>query len=186
MTRRRVGGLALIVAVAISCPFLAWSCFALPSVSGYHGDGTFLNLSRRAGPFAIPGYSISMPEFDLGHPHRAEYRVAGLANIGRKCGVYLALHDPGGRWGWGDTKALAGEVQLELRDSGLRTLVNVRGKLGDYIWYGFRDTHALYQMDRSFFVPDSREEYTVRVSYSPDPRLAGYEGFVYLECGGHL
>ncbi len=158
--------------------------FWLPAIPSHHGDGVFQDLSRRAGPFAIPGYCISMPEFDLANRHQAEYRLGGLANIGRTCGVHLAIRDHDDRWWWNETRLLNGKVQLDLLNSHGQAVVSVSGRLGDYIWWGFSDLHALYQMDKSFFSPDSAEEYRLRFSYEPDPRLAGYKGFVYVRSGG--
>jgi hypothetical protein len=149
-------------------------------VPSHRGDGTFQDVSWFAGPLPIPGYTVTMPELDLGSPHELEYRLAGLTDIGRPCGVYLVIrdHDRGlGR----DTKKFDGELRLELLDSrGLR-VVDVSGRLGDFIWWGFDDRHGLYQSDRSFFIPDANEEYRLRLTYAPDPRLAGYKGFVYLK-----
>lgn len=104
-------------------------------------------------------------------------------NIGRPCGVYLVIRDHN-RGLWRDTKKYDGELRLELLDSrGLR-VVDASGRLGDFIWWGFGDQHGLYQMDRSFFTPDAGEEYRLRLTYAPDPRLARYKGFVYLSSGG--
>jgi hypothetical protein len=151
------------------------------------GDGAFQNLSRRAGPFPIPGYSIRMPEFDLAQPFSAEYRVAGLTDIGRECGVYLAIHDSADHWLRSPTRQLRGNVRLELFDSGGRPVVQVEGELGTFIWMDRGDQpglHGLYKMDESFFYPRSREEYVLRLSYLPDPKLIGYKGCAYLLCGG--
>jgi hypothetical protein len=157
----------------------------MPAIASHHGDGVFHDLSRRGVlSVVIPGYSISMPGFDLGKPHRAEYRFGGLANIGPKCGVHLAIRDHTGRW-WIETRHLNGSVHLELLNSHGQPVVNVSGRLGDYTWWGFSDLHVLYQRDKSFFKPDSKEEYCLRFSYEPDPALAGYKGFVYVRSGGN-
>jgi len=183
MNRRRVLTVAGVLVALFVCFNISWGMFWLPAIASHRGDGIFQNLSHRAGPFAIPGYCISMPEFDLAKPYQVEYRLAGLANIGRKCGVYLAIRDPDDRWG-GDTRSLEGNVHIELVDSQGKVVVSVSGRLGDYIWCGFSDLHALYQMDRSFFKPDSKEEYRLRFAYEPDARLAGYKGFMYVWSGG--
>jgi hypothetical protein len=125
-----------------------------------------------------------MPEFDLGNPHQAAYRVGGLTNIGRKCGLHLAIHDHDDRW-WSDTRHLDGKVKLELIDSKGQIIVSVTGRLGDYIWWGFSDLHVPYQMEKSFFSPDSGEENRIPFAYEPDARLAGYKGFVYVRSGGN-
>jgi hypothetical protein len=79
---------------------------------------------------------------------------------------------------------LDGKVKLELLNSQEEVIVNVKGRLGDYIWWGFDDLHVLYQLDKSYFNPDSDEEYRIRFSYEPDARLTGYKGFVYVRSGG--
>jgi hypothetical protein len=183
MGRRRAVRLAIAAIVLLGCFYIGRGLFWLPAVPSYRGDGTFQDLSHRAGPFAIRGYCISMPEFDLAEPYQAEYRLAQLANIGRKCGVHLAIRDHDDRW-WGDTRFFGGEVRLELFDSRGRSVVTVSGRLGDYIWWGFSDLHVLYQLDKSYFIPDRGEQYRLRVSYEPDPMLAGYKGFVYVRSGG--
>ena len=181
------GRRAFIVAVAtialLGCFTYIYSMFWLPSIPEHEGDGTFENLSRRAGPFALPGYSVSMPEFDLAKPHRAEYRVAGLTNIGQECGVYLAIRDHDNHW-WGETGHMDGSLELELLDSHEQSLVTVRGRLGDYTWWGFSDLHVLYQLHKSRFTVDTKEAYRVVINYQPDSRLAGYKGFVYVRSGG--
>ncbi len=118
----------------------------------------------------------------MAEPFQAEYRIANVPEIGRECGVYLAFHDPDGRCSGAPGP---GELQLELFDARGKSTVKVAGGTGDFIWYGFRDVHAAYQLHRSFFVPSTDEDYTVRVSWEPGPKLAPYKGFVYLECGGH-
>ena len=158
--------------------------FWLPAIASHHGDGEFRDLLCRAGPFAIPGYCVSLPEFDLGKTHHAEYRLGGLTNFGQECGVHLAIRDHDDRW-WSDTTYLDGKVNLDLIDSQGHTVVSVAGRLGDYIWWGFSDLHVLYQTDNSYFSPDSGEEYRLRFAYEPDPRLAGYKGFVYVRSGGN-
>ena len=124
-----------------------------------------------------------MPELDLGSPVEVEYRLTDLPNIGLPCGVYLGIRDHDNGL-WRDTKKFDGKLRLELLDSRRLSVVDVSGRLGDFIWWGFDDRHALYQMDRSFFTPDTDEEYRLRLTYTPDPRLARYKGFVYLWSGG--
>ena len=184
MSRRRALKFAVGAVVLCACFCVCRGMFWLPAIPSHHGDGAFQDLSRRAGPFAISGYCISMPEFDLANPQQAEYRFGGLANIGRRCGVHLAIRDHDHRW-WGETRGVGGKLQLDLLDSQGRIVVSVSGRLGDYVWWGFSDLHALYQMDKSFFSPDPGEEYRLRFSYEPDAKLAGYKGFVYVRSGGN-
>jgi hypothetical protein len=172
-----------VVAVLLLGGFFIARRLLLPPVPSHRGDGTFQDVSWFAGPLPIPGYTVTMPELDLGSPHELEYRLADLTDIGRPCGVYLVIRDHDGGLGR-DTKKFDGELRFELLDSRGLPVVDVSGRLGDFIWWGFDDWHGLYQMDRSFFTPDAEEEYRLRLAYAPDPRLAGYKGFVYLRSGG--
>lgn len=189
MAKPRHLKLAVALAAIIACGWLGWRLFALPVIPSHRGDGVFRDLSRRE-PFANRGYDVSMPEFDLAEPHQAEYRLAGLTDIGRKCGVHLAIRNPEGRLWWEgaggqELRADGGELRLELLDATGLAIVSVHGTLGDYTWSGYAHLQAvsLYQSDKSFFMPDSKEEYRLRVSYSPDRKLAGCKGFVYVRCG---
>lgn len=185
MSRRRMLTIAVTATFVLGCFHVGYGMFCLPTIPPHRGDGSFQDLSRRAGPFALPGYCISMAEFDLARSHEAEYHFTALPNIGRKCGVHLAIRDHDGRW-WGTTRHLNGKLTLELLNSEGHKVVAAGGRLGDYIWWGFSDLHALYQMEKSFFTPDGKQEYRLRVSYEPDDRLAGYMGFVYVRSGGNM
>jgi hypothetical protein len=164
--RKRRAVKIAVVAVLLLGGFFIARYLLLPPVSSHRGDGTFQDISWFAGPFPIRGYSVTMPELDLGSPLELEYRLADLPNIGLPCGVYLAIrdHDDGL---WRDTKKFDGKLRLELLDSRSLPVVDVSGRLGDFIWWGFDDLHALYQMDRSFFTPDTDEEYRLRLTYTP-------------------
>jgi hypothetical protein len=182
MSKRRFIRLAVAAAGVLVCLRLGWAAFVMPLLTPHEGDGTFADISRRA-VFVMPGYAISMPAFDLGESHQAEYRVSRLPDIGRDCGLYLAFHTDDNRWWQGTTSSrVGGHLRLELLDADDQTVVNVSGKLGKYIWYGRGDLCALYKLHESFFRPDSRQEYRARIWYTPDSQLAGYKGFVYLEA----
>jgi hypothetical protein len=157
--------------------------FVLSPVHAHGGDGQFQDISRRAGPFAMRGYDISMPTFDLGEPLTTDYRVTALPGIGRDCGVYLAFRDPEFL---SDhlLQRLGGSLELEVLNRAGRRLAGARGSLKDFTCFQTFDLHAFYQPDNSFFTPDSGEEYTIRCSYTPDTQLAGHRGFVYLRSGG--
>src|SRR5262245_41160925 len=123
MSRRRAVKVALVVVVLLGCLVIGRRMFGLPPVPSHRGDGTVEDLCGRTGPVAIRGYSISMREFDLSNPHQADNHLAGLADIGLECGVYLAIRDHDNRL-WGDARHLDGGVQLELLDSRQRSVVS--------------------------------------------------------------
>jgi hypothetical protein len=182
MRKRRFVKIAVAAALLVG-GFLFARRLLLPPVPSHKGDGRFEDISWFAGPFPIRGYSITMPELDLANPQQLEYRLADLTDIGRPCGVYLVIRDHAHALGR-DTKAFDGKLRFELLDSQNRPVVDVSGRLGDFIWWGSTDQHGLYQLDRSFFTPRADEDYRLRISYEPDPRLAGHKGFVYLRSGG--
>lgn len=186
MRRRHLYKVGLSVSLALICTALGYSCFAFPSIQPHRGDGVFQDLSRRASIFPITGYSIRFAKFDLGHEYEASFHFSHIPSIGKKCGVYLAVRDPDGYWLFDKhVKQLQeGTMQLQLLDSRGATVVQTGGSLKDYTWYGCRDLHALYRLKESFFAPRTDEEYTFRIVYHPDPKLALYEGFGYLLCGG--
>ena len=179
MRKRRGAKIALAVGLLLGCFFITRRLL-LPPVPAHRGDGSFQDISWFAGPFPIRGYSITMPEFNLSEPFQAEYHLASLTDIGT-CGIYLAIRDR--HWS-SETKLLGGRLQLELLDSQGRIVVHVSGRMGEFIWSTSDQQAALYQLDKSFFTPDAREEYRLRASYTPEPSLAGYKGFVYLRSGG--
>jgi len=149
------------------------------------GDGTFQDLSGWAGPIRDRGYHVKFPEFDLSLPFQSEYRISGLQNVGDRCGLYLVLVDAKGDWPWErDHRHVGGRLTLRLLKSNGEVVINVSGPLGAFIWWGFKDKHALYQKDdRSHFYPDPRLEYMVKIDYRPAPELHGMRGYVYLNTG---
>ena len=57
----------------------------------YQGDGEFRDITAFIGPHLVTGYEIRMPEFSLGEPLMAEYRLSSLRDIDKRCDVYLAI-----------------------------------------------------------------------------------------------
>ena len=162
--------------------------FVMPQFRNHQGDGRLDDRSRRLGPFPVPGYSITMSKFDLDKPKDAEYQLAKLPNIHRQCHVYFAIRVEDDKWEESLKKDLHATLQLELRDSSGQTIVNLDGKLSDYIAYSSLNMNfiALYpRINTSAFFPDPYEKYTVHVVYTPDPKLKDCQGFVFIECGGH-
>jgi hypothetical protein len=178
-----------VVAVAA---VVGYRCLPLTPLPAPSGDGEFTDLSWRARACFVPvidvrGFAVSMPRFELGKDHTADYRVAHLPDIGQECGLYLAINDPQGRWVMRDDeiRKLRGSLTLEVLDGDGRVIRRAEGALSAYVWGYWRGADRLHQMDALFFRTRS-EGYTLRVAYKADPALAGYWGYCDLECGERL
>jgi hypothetical protein len=140
-----------------------------------------------------------MPEFDLGRAKAGEYRLVGLPDVGCWCDVYLAIRSPDKVLFaplLEDTLApLNAAVRLEVIDSTGRNLATQEGKLSTFIITQHYPTFALlYQCkdsgkgyeglygSTSAFRAMTSESYVIRLSYTPDLKLRGYRGFVYVDC----
>jgi hypothetical protein len=180
----------ILLVIALALPFVcAVFLFAgrprgiESTIPSHLGDGTFLDLSHRRGPFMFQGYSVTMPMFDMGVGGRGEYRVARLPYVGKQCGVHLAFCDSKAScWTDEEIHQIAAEIDLELVDSRNNVLIKTKGKLGEYIWCRRADMVYLYRLNGSFFVPKTEETYCVRFVYRQDNKLAGVKGFAYLLC----
>jgi hypothetical protein len=187
-SRRWRWGLAVAPVVAVG----AWWCSCLGPLHAHTGDGTFADLSRPIWACGIPvfnlrGYSVSMSGFDMSDPHHAEYRVAGLPNIGEKCMLYLAMDDPEDKWlmQYAAIRKLSGHLRLEALDEQGELLCHAEGPLSEWIWGNWRGAHRLYKLHALSFRARRGREYTLRLSYEGDRALAGMHGYCYLECGAH-
>jgi hypothetical protein len=167
--------------IAGAFAWCCWDAFLPRTVAPHRGDGEFEDITLPVGPFAVSGYGISMPEFDLGEPFGAEYQVAGLTRLHAHCGVYLAIRDAPF-----DGHASGGELRLTITDSTGRIAVAVDGNLESFTcWSHGQELHGFYRQG-SFFLPSAHETYRIKVHYVPCPSLLQYKGFVHLRCGGKL
>ena len=178
-----------LVAVALA---VGYRCLPLTPLPAHEGDGEFTDLSWRVRACGVPvidvrGFAVSMPRFDLGQDHTDEYRVARQPDIGRECGLYLAIDDPQGRWLMRDDeiRKLRGSLTLEVIDDDGRVIRRAEGPLSAYIWGYWQGADRLHQMDALFF-PIRPNQYTLRVTYQADPILATWWGYCYLECKARL
>ncbi len=186
----------LIVVPVLSLAVGVMVAFRIPS---HDGDGDFKSTPIWYGPLPNRGYTISFPEFDVASKHKTKYELSNLPDIGKVCGVYLAIHDPSDtlvykdlrelaekRWGdeWTQrvTRQVAGRLTLQIKGSE-GSSVKVSGSLGSYDWAREGDLHLLYDLEESFFTPVPGETYKLKVSYTPDRRLSGWTLFVYLRSG---
>ena len=164
--------------------------FVMPDIANHKGDGKFEDISRRTGPFAMPGYSVTFPEIDLSRKHVERYRFSALPNIGYgyECNLYFVVPDadvpfppPGGR----NLQLDVGSITLELADSKGNVLVDMKGRPIDFIWCRIRQLNLLYQFGHLRFQPDASEDYTLKVAYEPSPAFLTFKGYAYIECGGN-
>jgi hypothetical protein len=149
-----------------------------------HSDGHFEDLSGFQGPFWTRGYSVTLPNFDLGQRFETEYRLVDLPEIaGKSCVVYLVVPESDSLDA-SDKASIRGQFGFELRDGSGTTVAKASGRLGEYRWSTGREaTHALY-LDNSSFIPNPNEVYRLHVVYEPDERLVGLKGHVLLRSGG--
>jgi hypothetical protein len=153
--------------------------FWLPTLTPHHGHGVFEDMSFRYVIYPVSSYTIKMPEFDLGKPFEAEYRVKNLPNVRSHCGVHLGFM---GEEIWDGDKS-AGHLTIETTDSDGTVVAKADGKLRDYVWAGRGQLNYLWQ-DSSFFDSYSHQEYRIRFRYEPDARLNGRKGFALVLCNG--
>jgi hypothetical protein len=145
--------------------------------------GAGLSACRLSTARPVPTF----PQFDLGEEHVASYRVGGLYEVGPRFYFYLAIEDPEGHWFGRDAeiKQLTGSLQLQVLDGAGNILGESNGPLSDHVWGYWHGAHRLYNRQAPvplYFSPKRGEEYTLRISYTADPRLAGFKGYGYLQC----
>jgi len=145
------------VAVAVT---VGYRCLPLTHLPAPEGDGEFTDLSWRARVCGVPvidvrGFAVSMPRFDLGKDHTADYRVARLPDVGRLCMLSLAIDDPQGRWLMRDAeiRKLRGSLMLEVIDRDGKVICHAERSLSDYIWGYWRGADRLQQVDALSFQP---------------------------------
>jgi hypothetical protein len=165
-------------------------CTTLRPLSPHEGDGTFKDVSWRFPydhfGFAVWGYLISFPDFDLDRDYEAEFNVANLPDIGNEVLVFLAVNDPGHTIGT-FKDGLATVWEYEVVNSEGHVVVADKRPLKDFIWSEpsrLGDTYGIYEL--RWFQPRKGERYTIRVCYQSDSRLRPFKGRVYLECGGSI
>lgn len=185
MTKRRAIKIVLFFVIGAFVLSAARRLFVPPNFSSHQGDGQFKDISRRVGIFVNEGYSISMPEFDLSKPHQAEYKVAALPRIGERIyRIYLVIPDENQTL---DNERIGCEsmISVQLSDSLKNTLFTVGGHLQslDRSTRMDREGAQFFQIANTHGNLNSREKYTFTVSYTPDPKLAGYQGYVYFRVG---
>lgn len=169
---------------------VTWWCVPAKPLQAHTGDGDFADLSRKVRLIGnmtseLRGFSVSMPRFDLGQAYHAEYRIARLPNIRRDCRLYLAIHDADDVWGSkeNEIRALRGTLRFEIVNKHGVRVCEAEGPLSQWGWGHWCDAQRLGKHPGCSFRAREDEAYTLRISYSGEPALAGMSGFCYLECG---
>lgn len=200
----RAGRFFLFVVSVFFFPIVLLNLMGLPivweGIPSHHGDGEFWDGSHRLiGPFGTYFYSIQMPGFDLGNPYEEVYTVSNLTPLRSRSGglgVYLGLNDDVFFEDYEPllvSKKLNGTFQILIKDLNGKLIHQVDGAMSDCRWMHTRtvksvqtgsreEIYLLYQpLKKNSFAPTKSETYQIFLSYSPDPRLKGIKGFVYLE-----
>jgi len=186
--------LASLVLMFTACGRCGWGTYYLNGTRSYSGDGTISDASVPSGFFGTRGYVIDFPTFDLGQRFEASYHLSGVPTLGVRAPAEISMmvDDPRG--------FLASSVdslkdmfkailKCSLSDSSGAVITKFEAPLNSLIWsspiHG-RSGYALYELHKSFFVPNSKEKYTLTIEYSGDPGLSGKTASIYLwcACGG--
>lgn len=173
------------LAVMISgCGRCGWGTYYRRGINGYSGDGKIYDVSQGSGFLGGRGYVIQFPTFDLGERHQAEFQLSHLPTLGNaRAQISLLIEDPTVEERKGSLHA---ETTCLLKNSSGTVVAEFSQTLDTLIWsspvHGRRG-HALYNLDRSFFRPQSNTRYTLTVFYSGEPQIKGTTGYFYIWCG---
>lgn len=173
-----------------ACGRCGWGSYYSHGLKQYSGDGKISDTSQSSGLFGTNGYIVDFPEFDLGAAHRATYHLAGLPSLGgANAEIALMIKDPKG-WSATDVDELRDRTtatfKCSLVDSSGKVVTTFETPLKKLIWSSpihDRSGYALYDLDKSFFLPRSDANYTLSIEYSGDSSLGGEQGAVYIWCG---
>jgi hypothetical protein len=161
----------------------------------HHGDGTFKDISWRFSPdglLSVPlyGYEISFPTFNLRDKYETEFKMKDLPDIGNDVIVYLCVADPEHRYRSDSAReGLTASIQFDISDEHGKSICHVAKPLAKMYWAnpeGGADCYGLYSLPESVFMSQKATQYRLHVRYSPDPKLVGFRGFVYIRCGGTI
>ena len=173
-----------------ACGKCGWGSYYTHGLKQYSGDGTISDTSQSSGLFGSRGYIVDFPGFDLGSAHHATYHLSGLPSLGwAKAEIELTINDPKG-YSATDVDELrhrtTGTFKCSLLESSGKVVATFETPLKNLIWSSpihDRSGYALYDLDKSFFLPRSGTNYTLTIEYSGDSSLAGQHGAVDIWCG---
>ena len=173
-----------------SCGRCGWGTYYLRGTQSYSGDGVISDVSQPGGLFGTRAYIIDFPKFDLSQRYAATYHFSGTPTLGwAKSEIALMIEDPRGWLGGtvdGLKEASKGTLKCSLVDSSGKVITRFETPLKNLIWSGpihDRSGYALYDLDNSFFRPNSDAKYTLTIEYSGDAQLVGKTGWIYVWCG---
>ncbi len=185
MNARIIFILFLVAGCCLVCYFTIVKIFLLPEIVPHIGDGVFKNTSLRNSFYAIPGYQIDLPQFDVSEDREAEYHVTNLAEVGEKCYVGITIQHPKDGDSFRLVPGAAPRISIKVTGKEESSVVDISGDITSLSMSVSSRSHCFYYQLGKSFVPKKSEEYTIRLSYRGDHRLSGYKGFVCLKCGGH-
>ncbi len=137
------------------------------------------DISLRFLWYKIRGYQISFPSFPLNSPTSEEYTLANLPTL-PYCGLYLGINGP-------KEKTNVGHWNLTLLGTAGDSLREVSLNTDQMIWAsGSRDDFNLYDLDKSFFDPQDKQAYTVRIKFTPSSSNTVGTGALFIRCGGQI
>jgi hypothetical protein len=175
-------GIIILCIVLTLCYQIAQKLFIMPRIPPPQGDGTFSNISRRYGPFAAPGYKITMPEFEMSDKVAAEYQIVNMPSIGEDCYLFFAIRNPEKDPFAGLRGLTDASVAIELVEKSGEPIIAMSGKLHEFrIMVSSNNYMSLYQLGKSSFVPKEGGDYVIRLKFDGDPHMRGYQGFLYLQ-----
>jgi len=169
----------------------------------HQGDGIFEDRSMPLfWPFGVHAYNVRMPEFDMGDPINATYVVSNLPptsnlnplQIRGKLEVFLGFYKDNWTSILGQKKTIQdfkGNFSISVMDSNENCVLQIEGTMSnckvmetriDQQEFPFNQGRLLYPADQKviFFTPKKGELYRLHIHYTPDPRLKGLKGFIFL------
>ena len=192
MRKKYAGIIIVLIAVGLFA-LLTHHWLVMPPVQPHYGDGKFKNISWRwpwvTFGIPVPGYTIEFPHFMLAETYEAEFHIRHLPDIGAPV-VYLCIDDPDHRLPSDEArKLLTAKIRFDVTDEGGTTVCQVDQPLAKMVWAepeGGANSYGLYLIPDSYLNSQKQGQYKLHVSYTPDPRLASFQGFVYIRCGGSI
>ena len=180
----------LIVFLLSACGRCGWGTYYSTGIKKYSGDGSISDVSQSSGGLGSRGYVIDFPKFDLGKPYQSTYHLSEIPTLGHAAAqISLMIEDSNASLASRVDQLKASStanLKCSLSDSSGKMITKFEVPLSKLTWsspiHG-RSGYALYELEKSEFLPDSKTVYTLAVEYSGDPELNGKIGWFYVWCG---